>query len=40
VSVIIIEIETIRGARRVHFWLAKEMIHSATEQFLPAIVAS
>jgi hypothetical protein len=40
VSVIIIGIETIRRARQVHFGLAKEMIHSATEQFLPAIVPS
>jgi hypothetical protein len=39
VSVIIIGIETIRRTRRVHFGLAKEMIHSAAEQFLPAIVA-
>jgi hypothetical protein len=40
VSVIIIGIETIRRTRRVHFGLAKEMIHSATEHFLPAIVPS
>jgi len=40
VSVIIIGIETIRRARRVLFGLAKEMIHSATEQFLPTIVPS
>jgi hypothetical protein len=39
VSVIIICIETVRRARRVHYGLAKEMIHSAAEQFLPAIVA-
>jgi hypothetical protein len=39
VSVIIIGIETIWRAQRVHFGLAKEMIHSAAEQFLPAIVA-
>jgi len=37
-SVIIIGIETIRRAQRVHLGLAKEMLHSATEQFLPAIV--
>jgi len=40
VSVIIIGIETIRRARRVQFGLAKEMIHSAAEQFLPAILPS
>jgi hypothetical protein len=39
VSVIIIAAETIRRAHRVHFGLAKEMILSAVEQFLPAIVA-
>lgn len=39
VSVILIAIETIRRARRVHSGLAREMIHSAVEQFLPAIVA-
>jgi hypothetical protein len=38
VSVIIIGVETVRRAQRVHFGLAREMIHSATEQFLPAIV--
>ena len=38
-SVIIIGAETIRRAHRVHVGLAKEMIHSAAEQFLPAIVA-
>jgi hypothetical protein len=39
VSVIIIAAETIRRAHRVHFGLAKEMILSAVEQFLPAIIA-
>jgi hypothetical protein len=39
VSVIIIGIQTIRRAQRVHLGLAKEMIHSAAEQFLPALVA-
>jgi hypothetical protein len=39
VSVIIIGIETIARARRVHSGFAREMIHCAVEQFLPAIVA-
>jgi len=39
VSLIIISIETFTRARRVHSGLAMEMIHSAGEQFLPAIVA-
>lgn len=39
VSVILIAIETIRRARRVHSGLARQMIHSAVDQFLPAIVA-
>jgi hypothetical protein len=39
VSVIIISIETIARTRRVHSGIAREMIHSALEQFLPAIVA-
>src|SRR5665213_3027969 len=39
VSVTIITVETISRARRVHSALAPEMIHSAAEQFLPAIVA-
>ena len=39
VSVIIIGIETITRTRRVHSGLAREMIHSALAQFLPAIVA-
>jgi hypothetical protein len=38
-SVIIIGIETITRTRRVHSGLAREMIHSALGQFLPAIVA-
>jgi hypothetical protein len=39
VSVIIIGIETVTRARRIHSGLAMVMIHSAVEQFLPAIVA-
>lgn len=39
VSVILIAIETVRRARRVHSGLAREMIHSAVDQFLPALVA-
>jgi hypothetical protein len=39
VSLIIISIETVMRSRRVHSGLAMEMIHSALEQFLPAIVA-
>lgn len=39
ISLIIISIETITRARRLHSGLASEMIHSAAEQFLPAIVA-
>jgi hypothetical protein len=39
VSVIIIALETITRTRRVHSGLAREMIHAAVEQFLPAIVA-
>lgn len=38
-SVMIIGIGTIRRTRRVHFGLAKAMIYSAGEQFLPPIVA-
>jgi hypothetical protein len=38
-SLIIISIETIARARRVYCELANQMIHSAAEQFLPAIVA-
>jgi hypothetical protein len=39
VSVLLIGTETIARAQRVHLGLAKEMIHSAAEQFLPALVA-
>lgn len=39
VSLTIISVETIARTRRVHTGIAKEMIHSALEQFLPAIVA-
>jgi hypothetical protein len=38
-SLIIISIETITRTRRAHPILARQMIHSAMEQFLPAIVA-
>ena len=38
VSVILAGIETIRRARRVHSGLAWQMIQSALEQFLPALV--
>lgn len=38
VSVLFTAIETIDRARRVHCGFAKEMIHSAVEQFLPALV--
>lgn len=38
-SVIIIGIGTVRRTQRVHFGLAKAMIYSAVEQFLPPIVA-
>ena len=38
-SLIIISVETITRARRVHSGFAKQMVHSAAEQFLPAIVA-
>lgn len=38
-SLIIISLETITRARRVYSGLARQMIHSAVEQFLPAIVA-
>jgi hypothetical protein len=38
-SVGIISVETITRARRVYSGLARQMIHSALEQFLPAIVA-
>lgn len=39
VSIIIIGIETVTRTRRVHSGLAREMIHSALAQFLPAVVA-
>jgi len=39
VSLIIIIIETLFRAPRVHSGLAMEMVHSALEQFMPAIVA-
>lgn len=38
-ALLIISIETINRTLRVHSGLAKEMIHSAAEQFLPAILA-
>jgi hypothetical protein len=38
VSVLFTAIETIDRARRVHCGFAKEMIHNAVEQFLPALV--
>ena len=37
-SLMIISVETVLRTRRVHSILAMEMIHSALEQFLPAIV--
>jgi hypothetical protein len=39
VSLAMISIQAVTRARRVHSGLAMEMIHSAVEQFLPAIVA-
>ncbi len=39
VSVGIAGLETFARARRVHFDLAREMLHSAVEQFVPALVA-
>lgn len=39
VAVTVISVETITRTQRVHSGLAKEMIHSAVEQFLPAILA-
>lgn len=39
VALTIISIETITRARRVHSGLASQMIHSAVEHFLPAILA-
>jgi hypothetical protein len=38
-AVAIVSVETITRARRVHVGLANEMLHSAVEQFLPAILA-
>ncbi len=38
-AIVIVAIETITRARRVHVGLAKEMLHSAVEQFLPAVLA-
>ncbi len=38
ISVLFTAIETIDRARRVHCGFAKEMIHSAVEQFLPAVM--
>ena len=39
VSVILIGIEMVARTRRIHSGLADEMIHAATEQFIPAGVA-
>jgi hypothetical protein len=39
IAVIITSIETVTRARRVHSGLAREMIHSAVEPLLPAILA-
>jgi len=39
VSLTLIGIETVARARRIHSGLAMEMVHSAFEQFMPAIVA-
>jgi len=38
-SLFVTSIETVTRSQRVHSGLAKEMIHSAAEQFLPAIMA-
>jgi hypothetical protein len=38
-SLIIIAVETVARARRVHSGLAMQLVHAALEQFLPAIVA-
>jgi hypothetical protein len=38
VSVAVTGIETFARAQRVHFGVAQEMLHSAVEQFLPALV--
>ena len=39
VSVLLIGIEMVARTRRIHSGLADEMIHAATEQFIPAGVA-
>jgi len=39
ISIILIGIEMVARSRRIHSGLADEMIHAATEQFLPAGVA-
>src|SRR5215510_4439749 len=39
VSIILIGIEMVARSRRIHSGLADEMIHAATEQFVPAGVA-
>ena len=39
ISVVLIGIEMVARSRRIHSGLADEMIHSATEQFIPAGVA-
>jgi hypothetical protein len=38
-SLFIISVETITRARRLHSGFARQMVHAAAEQFLPAIVA-
>jgi hypothetical protein len=38
-SLFVISVETITRARRLHSGFARQMVHSAAEQFLPAIVA-
>jgi hypothetical protein len=38
-AVLLVSVETITRTRRVHSGLAREMIHSAVEQLLPAILA-
>jgi len=39
VALVFIGIETVTRARRIHSFLAMQMVHSAVEQFVPAIVA-
>jgi hypothetical protein len=39
VSIALSGLETFARARRVHFDLAQEMLHSAIEQFVPALIA-